>query len=532
MFPVSLKSSKLFLQALESAGDVFLVTDLRGNIEYFSPEFATITGYSEDEVLGKNISILQSGQHRPEFYKDLHDTLARGEVWRGTFCNAKKDGSLYVHPQTILPVKNESGEIAHYLSMWRQTASTAPPENLRFEDQATQTFELVDRFDFLLSHINAIFYTHDRSGRITYISPSVTDITGYEIEEWSTHYSTFMTSAEINDEVAIYTEEMLRSGKAPPPYNVELFHKDGSRITFEIHEAPLYEQGEIVGVLGLARDVTKELQNELRLQQAEKLESLGQLAAGVAHEINSPMQFIGDNILYLKKSFERVQAIIEQAIHGKTEGAIGCCGKDTQSQLQMITAKSLTAIAESLEGVDQIREIVQSMRFASFIGSENLKKSDLTPLIFSAVTLTKSEWKNIAVPELKIPDNLPQIWCTPGLLVQALTNILNNSIEAIQERAEKSSRGFRGKIVVEAQHVKDEIKISISDNGAGISSEVYKKLFDPFFTTKEPGKGTGQGLPFVHSVVEKHGGQIFIDSAVNRGTTLTITLPVKAPQSD
>jgi len=519
------------IDALERAGLIIQITDDQSVIEYVSAGFSNLTGYQPSEVIGKKVSIISSGRQRVEFYQHLWARLVEGKAWQGTFVNRKKDGTHYSDPQTIAPLVDQDGKTRHFISI-RDSRLAKTLENTGNDPSldSIEHLDLAKRFDFLLTNIDAIFYTHDREGQMTYLSPSVTEITGYTQQEWSTHYSTFLTDSELNSKVGQYTERILDSGEQLPPYNVELYHKDGTVLTFEIHEAPMYSGDEVVGVLGFARNVTDELWAKLRLQQAERLESLGRLAAGVAHEINTPMQYIYDNVGYLQKAIETLNRHIEswesRFKESEGSGTLGDGTADRAVRVSEIYSESLRALEDTFKGIEQVKDITQSMRYASFIDSENFQKVDVVPLIESALILTKNQWKNYAVLEVDLPDTLSEVVCTPGLLVQVFTNLINNSVEAIRERFVESEGSMDGRITVRAKKTGDEIEITLGDNGAGISEEIHQRVFEPFFTTKAPGQGTGQGLPFVYSVVvEKHGGEVRFESAPGEGTSFTIILP-------
>jgi len=524
-------STGALIKALERAGLIVQITDDQSLIEYVSPEFANLTGYQPSEVIGKKVSIISSGRQREEFYQVLWARLTEGRAWQGTFINRRKDGTHYSDPQTIAPLFDQEGKTRQFISI-RDPKLASTLENTGNEPSldSIEQVDLARRFDFLLTNIDAIFYTHDREGQMTYLSPSVKEITGYSKQEWSTHYSTFLTNSELNSKVREYTERILDSGEQVPPYNVELYHKNGDVLTFEIHEAPMYEGNAIVGVLGFARDVTDELWAKQRLQQVERLASLGRLAAGIAHEINTPMQYIYDNVGYLQKAIETLNRHVESCqlqLKGKKDfSSVLERNGDSSVEISEIYSESLRALEDTFKGIEQVKDITQSMRFASFIDSENFQKVDIVPLIESALILTKNQWKNYAVLERDLPDALCEVVCTPGLLVQVFTNLINNSVEAIREKFAGSQDYMPGRITVIAKKTMEGIEIMIGDNGAGIPEEISHKVFEPFFTTKPPGQGTGQGLPFVHSViVEKHGGEVQFRSVPAEGTTFTVILP-------
>jgi light-regulated signal transduction histidine kinase (bacteriophytochrome) len=252
---------------------------------------------------------------------------------------------------------------------------------------------------------------------------------------------------------------------------------------------------------------------ELELRRAQKLEAIGRLAAGIAHEINTPLQYVGDSLHFLSgASGELLAALAEHAPRPGSE-----------DDLDYLRSEVPRAIGRSLEGLERVSTIVRAMKsFAHPDGAEKAP-ADLNQALTSTVEVARSEFKSIADVTLELGP-LPKVSCYLGDLNQVFLNLLVNAAHAIQETLGPTRA--RGQITIRSWHVAPGVAISISDDGGGIPEAIRESIFLPFFTTKEVGRGTGQGLAIARSiVVDRHGGALTFESQVGRGSTFTIRLP-------
>jgi PAS domain S-box-containing protein len=290
------------------------------------------------------------------------------------------------------------------------------------------------------------------------------------------------------------------------------------------------------GVLMLATDVTEKKALESQLMNAQKLESIGQLAAGIAHEINTPTQYVGDNAQFLQEAFSDLMALFGQ-FDAYFEASKA--GSDTSSMVptleetreeadfEYLAEEIPSAIDQTLEGVHRISEIVRSMKEFSHPGTDQKTSVDLNCALGTTLTVARNEWKYVAELETDFDPNLPSVACYPGEINQVFLNIIVNAAHAIAGGAQGESDDTKGSIRVATRSLENAVEIRISDTGAGIPAEIQHRIFDPFFTTKEVGKGTGQGLAIAHSVVtEKHNGSLTFETRVGQGTTFILTLPL------
>ncbi|HUD45493.1 MAG TPA: response regulator [Candidatus Baltobacteraceae bacterium] len=273
-------------------------------------------------------------------------------------------------------------------------------------------------------------------------------------------------------------------------------------------------------------------QMEIQLRHAQKLESIGQLAAGIAHEINTPTQFIGDNLRFLQDVFTDLLGLLGQynllleAARGQAfaNGIVEEIEKSVQTiNLAELEKEIPQSIGQALSGIQRVAKIVQAMKDFSHPGTDSKIPVDINRAIESTLTVCRNEWKYVADLETDFDPSLPLVSCLPGEIGQVILNVVVNAAHAIGDKVAGKGKGIIG---VRTRRHGDGVEIRISDTGAGIPEAVRGRIFEPFFTTKEVGKGTGQGLAIARSVVvDKHLGEIFFETEMNRGTTFVIRLP-------
>lgn len=288
--------------------------------------------------------------------------------------------------------------------------------------------------------------------------------------------------------------------------------------------------------VGLFEDITEALTAERELRQAQKLESIGQLAAGIAHEINTPIQFIGDNVQFIGEALTDLITILEKGetlLRAVQNGQpLDNLAQDIELAWDGIDMPFLVkeipeAISQTLSGVHRVATIVNAMREFSHPGGEGKTAVDINRALENTITVTRNEWKYVAEMTTLLADNLPKLRCLPGELNQVFLNILVNAAHAIAEATDNGRMG-KGLITISTRKDQTVLEIRISDTGTGIPLDIQERIFDPFFTTKEVGKGTGQGLAIARSVVvDKHRGTIHFTTEPGRGTTFIIRLPLQ-----
>jgi PAS domain S-box-containing protein len=317
---------------------------------------------------------------------------------------------------------------------------------------------------------------------------------------------------------------------------IPIQHADGSVRMLLWNSTPLFEaDGRTVSsTIAQGQDITERKRLEADALQHQKLESIGQLAAGIAHEINTPTQYIGDNNRFLKDAFNDLNQLIikyaglmEESRNGqvKPQTLTDIAKTEQNVDLEYLKTSIPEAIDQALEGVDRVATIVQAMKDFSHPGSIEKTPTDLNKCIESTVTVARNEWKYVAEMAMDLQADLPRVNCVPGEIGQVILNMIVNAAHAISDA--KGSAAGMGRIGISTRDDGAYVEIRISDTGTGIPQDVQSRIFDPFFTTKQVGKGTGQGLTIAYTVItKKHGGQLTFETEPGKGTTFLIRLPV------
>lgn len=294
----------------------------------------------------------------------------------------------------------------------------------------------------------------------------------------------------------------------------ELFLKDQRCTLWIFHDITQRKAGE-----------AKRAQLEEELRQAHKLEALGTLASGIAHEINTPIQFIGDNLHFLSDALTEMLEVLEgtqpEDTNAESPNSVTGSGTGT-ADIEYFKAEIPDAISQSIEGIERIAEIVSAVREFSHPGSREKTSIDLRKAIESTIAISRGQWKCFAELETDFSNDASEVFCVPGEFNQVILNLIVNGAQAIGEK----SADQQGLIKVSTHARADGIEVHVTDNGGGIPEEAQPQIFDPFFTTKDVGKGTGQGLSLAHSiVVQKHGGRINFETKPGIGTTFVVFWP-------
>ena len=274
---------------------------------------------------------------------------------------------------------------------------------------------------------------------------------------------------------------------------------------------------------------------EFQLRQAQKLEAIGRLAAGIAHEINTPTQYVSDNTRFLQDAFADLLKILKAYQRLLQASRDGSAGPELIADVEAVVAKAdldyfieeaPKALTQSLEGLDRIASIVRAMKEFSHPGGEEKQTIDLNHAIENTITVCRNEWKYVAEMALDLDPHLPLVPCLPGDFNQVILNLVINAAHAITD-AINSNEKHKGTISISTRRDGDWVEIRVGDTGTGIPEKHKDKIFTPFFTTKGVGRGTGQGLAICRSViVGKHGGTVDFETESGKGTVFMVRLPL------
>jgi two-component system, NtrC family, sensor kinase len=521
-----LRSSRQLLQSiLDAIPQRVFWKDRNSDFLGCNRPFARDAGVnSPDEIVGKSDFDL-SWKPVAELYRADDQLVMRQKSPKLNFTEqqTRPDGTVLWLQTNKLPLLDEDGSVTGVVGTYEDITERRRAER---ELWLTKTS---------LENASAGVFWIDRQGRIVYANQTACRSLGYSREELLS-----LSIPEIDplfplDAFAKLWDECKKGGALM----LESQHKSkqGRIFPVEITASYIEFDGQEYS-FAFVRDISERRELETQLRRAHKLEGIGQLAAGIAHEINTPTQFVSDNLTFLRDSWKSIQKLLD-LYRGTIGNATGVLAPGTVANLEaaerdldldFIIDELPRAIEQSLDGAHRVAKIVRAMKEFSHPDSAEKTDTDLNRSIESTITVARNEWKYVAEMTTEFDATLPRVLCYPGDINQVILNLIVNAAHAIKE---KSSIGQKGLITVVTRTREKFAEISVADTGTGIPEAIRSRIFDPFFTTKEVGQGTGQGLALAHTlIVKKHSGKIWFETEIGRGTTFFIHLPIKPAEQD
>lgn len=498
-----------------------LITDLHGNPAYANDRFLAMAGCTLIDLLGTGWRHVVHPDDRDRVRNAWIAGVPQKKDTRVEFRLAEsRKGDRWVVGQAVA-MRNVGGEAVGIVATMTDITATkrAEARNRRLATVIEQAAEIV--------------YITDTDGIIEYVNPAFEQVTGYSRKEAVGQPAAILKSNK-HDE-AFYQEfwDTIHDGRVWSG-RFSNRRKDGSVYEQDTTVGPVKDDhGRVVNFVAVARDVSVQVELEAQLRQAQKLESIGQLAAGIAHEINTPIQYVGDNLRYLSEAFEDLRQLMETAMQrfegvGGEEAAEALAAVKAAAQeadLEFLFEEIPSAVRQSLEGTERVAEIVRSVKEFSHPGGDEMQPLNLNENIRNTITVTRNEWKYVSTIIEELDDELPAVHGLASELNQVVLNMIINAAQAIED---KGLDADEGRITIRTRAEGDHVVMEVEDNGVGMPGDVAERVFDPFFTTKDVGRGTGQGLAIARNViVVRHGGSIDLESTPGKGTRFIVRLPVR-----
>ncbi len=504
-------SMQRFRGLVENINDLLWEIDDAGRYTYVSPQVRAMLGCAPEELLGKTpvdlLPPIRAGQLVPV----IDALLQRHEPFRGIEIAAlHKDGHVVLMEANGVPVFDSSGEFAGYRGIsrditWRKEA----------EDEKQRLLRVVEQADDL------VIITSPQGG-IEYVNPAFERITGYSREE-VLGKTTGLLKSGLHD--AAFYQQMWQTIADGESFHAAIINrrKDGELFHAEETISPLRDPaGNVTHYVCTAKDVTERHRMDEQLRQSDKLASIGQLAAGVAHEINNPMGYVSSNINSLGRYLQGLFTLLDAYMKAEPALADAAALERINALKQELDIGYLredicALLGESGEGIKRVKQIVQDLKDFSRQEQADWQLADLHQGLESTLNIVHNELKYKA-DVVREYGELPEVECVPSQLNQVFMNLLVNAAHAMERQ---------GIITVRTGQEQDHVWVEVEDNGSGIAPEHLKRIFEPFFTTKPVGKGTGLGLSLSYGIVQKHGGRIEVDSEPGRGTRFRVWLPIR-----
>jgi len=515
------RSQDCFRIAAESSGDSVYEWDLQTDaITYFggNQRHLVDAGCTPPKTCKQLLELVHS-EDRQRVRSALFRSLSGGERFSEEYRIPGSNGEMRFLADRGAALRDEEGRPYLWVGVSKDIT-----EEKRVERANAELAAIVESADAAIIRL-------DLDGLITTWNKGAEQIYGYSAEETIGKPMVPMVALEVASEYLSLTGKAFAGESVK---HLETIHltKSGARINVMATLSPILDRGDVViGIALVVWDVTQVKQLESRLAQAQKLESIGQLAAGVAHEINTPIQYIGDNGRFLHDAFRDLVKYFKVRSDAQREGCKLSAPGDPAAEamaemdLEYLESEVPKAIDQLLEGVDHVARIVRALKEFSHPGPLEKMPVDINRAIESTILVSKNEWKYGADLSTDLDLELPPVPCLVGELNQVILNLIVNAAQAIADGNKES--GEKGSIHIKTRKQGDCVEIRVTDTGGGIPEPIQSKVFDPFFTTKPVGKGTGQGLAIAHSViVQKHHGTIRFESKPGIGTTFIIQLPL------
>ena len=523
----ALRESEAKFRGLVSQSLVGIVLIEDGRFVYSNAKFDEIFGYSSDEIRGMQPSDVAVEDDRALIEDNVRKRMTGAiDHLEYSFHGQRKDN-------TVIDIECHSS----MLHIGKRTlivsliidATTRKQAEAQASAASARLAASERRFRALVQRSSDATLVCDRHGLLSYVSAASISVLGIDDEATTGH--TIYDVVHPDDHAPLTAH--IRHPATADAGSVEcrILSTDGPPRWVEMTFTDLCEEPAVGGVVIHARDITERQCLERELRQAQKLESIGQLAAGIAHEINTPLQYVGDNVNFLQGAFTDQMKVAAAYRNAATStGALEAAQRlEADVDLDFLADEVPAAIEQTLAGLDRVTTIVRAMKAFGHPNSESKSPADLNEGIRNTLIVANNAVKLAAEVNTELGD-LPPVWCHISDINQVVLNLVLNAAQAITETA---TNGQIGLITVRTFRAGGNAVIEITDSGGGIPPEIAERIFEPFYTTKEIGVGTGQGLSIAYTLIhDRHGGSIRHTSQAGVGATFTVRLPIGSAASE
>jgi PAS domain S-box-containing protein len=524
-------SEERFRSAFDETSIGMAIIDAEGCILRVNAALeSTILGYAPEELVGRAImELTHPDDHAADEDAGVLLLSGRQATMEQERRYRHRDG-WWVWCHLNLSAVVVDGEVRQFVVQVQDVMQRRAVEQFLRESE--------DRYRSLVEHLPLITYRDrmDAERSVLFMSPQIETLTGHPVQEWIDDPTMLARVIHPEDRERVLAE-IARADETLADLRCafRVVHADG-RVSHVLKEGvvvldrgmPLYRQGYIL-------DVTDRRALEEQLRLAQKLESVGQMAAGIAHEINTPIQFVGDSVAFAREAVEdliglgaAVHAAVDELPEPHAEAMRAKVAvAEEDADLEYLRERLPAAFQRTAEGIERVAAIVRAMKAFAHPSTGAHTPVDLNESVRTTLVVGKAEYKYVADVELDLDEGLPLVPGDAGELNQVLLNLIVNAGHAIADH--RPGETARGTIRIATRHDGEQVTVAITDTGGGIPDAIRERIFDPFFTTKVVGRGTGQGLAIARSiVVDSHGGRIEVETDPGAGTTMSIILPIAA----
>jgi len=477
--------------ALESVSDGIVITDSNGYIKWVNHAYTRMTGFDYNEVVGRKPEIANFADTNGGHYNKVWDSLLSSEAWCAELWNKRKDGSIYLEEERITPVRNKDQKITYFVSVKRDITDRKKIENelSQFKETLDETLDCVFIFD-----PQTLLFTYANQGAMNQV--------GYSSDELM-KLRPFDIKPEINEQqFRDRIRPLIEGEKQSITFDTVHMHKDGHKIPVEVFLQYIVPENDSPRFVAIVRDITTRQQLQRQLQQAQKMEAVGQLTGGIAHDFNNILASV---LGYAELAREELKQYDNNQI---------------ESFLNEIYNSGIRA-----------KDLVEQMLAFSRGSNKMYKLQSVSKLVNESLKMLGSILPSSIEIDCQIPDEEFFINTDPVQIHQLVMNLCINARDAMEGQ---------GKIGIHLSRLDDAvfecngcheklrgnyIRLLISDTGCGIDAEHIQRIFDPFYTTKEAGHGSGMGLSMVHRIMHDHSGHVIVDSEINKGTRFSLMFP-------